>query len=388
MLVRLLCSIALLLLASCGGPAPAPPAPAAQGTPPPETESPFPKAAGPRSFNFPRDHGQHPEYETEWWYYTGTLQTAVGRPFGVQITFFRRALAPLPAERASLWNTRDIYLAHFCIADLLTGEFHQMERIARGAAGLAMASPMEHHLQLLDWTITPTEHGVAFRLADREQNIALEAFSSTRAPIVLHGREPGWSWKTGPQQASYYYSIPRMRTEARLVLQEEIHDLLGDLWMDHEWGSSQLSAAQQGWDWFALQLDDGGAVMLFQIRMTDPAQPAAYSGTWIPAPSRDDPTAFSGPPVHLEAGDFTLEPLDWWTSPVTGARYPVRWRITIPGQGFAGEVRARMPNQELETSATTNITYWEGSVAVTGSHPGTGYMELTGYVENVGERFR
>lgn len=335
-------------------------------------------ADAPRPFSFPEDHGQHPGFQTEWWYYTGHLRTASGRTFGMQVTFFRRGLVPASETRTSVWATEDVYLAHFCISDLEAGKFYQAERLARGAAHLAGASTDSHDLFLLDWRVTPIAGGVRMQLADPAGPQSLDLEVMEPATAVLHGDSPGWSFKGGPQQASYYYSYPRMSARGTLQAGEERHEVSGTLWMDHEWGSNQLASDQQGWDWFALQLDDGSAVMLFQIRPATPGGRTVYSGTRIPV---------SGEPKTLGAADFTLTPRDWWTSPVSGGKYPLTWEIAIPSVGVAVTVASRMSAQELRTEATTGITYWEGSVGVQGSHPGEGYLEMTGYVENVGVRF-
>jgi len=380
MLVRLLL-IAILLLCGCtaGKEAPAPaadaPSPFATAT---TAENAFAKADKPRAFAFPRDHGAHPEYQTEWWYYTGHLRTAEGRAFGLQVTFFRRALVADAPARTSNWGAKDIYMAHFCISDLQSGTFYQSERVARGAADLAGASLDGHDVHLLDWSIAPHETGVKMQLADVEAEMGIDLVATEPAVVVLHGESPGLSLKGGPGQASYYYSLPRFPARGQLTVGDRTFEVNGDLWMDHEFGSNQLGPEQQGWDWFALQLDDGSAVMLFQIRPTDPTGNTVLSGTWI---------APDGTSTLLSASDIRLAGRSLWTSPNSGGQYPQEWRIAIPRFGVEATVTSRMPNQELHTEGSTGITYWEGAVSVSGSHTGEGYLEMTGYVENIGARF-
>lgn len=341
-------------------------------------ESAFPKADTPRTFEFPRDHGAHPEYQTEWWYYTGHLRTAEGRSFGIQVTFFRRALVAEAPARTSAWSARDIYIAHFCISDLETGKFYQSERIARGAANLAGASLTDHDVHLLDWRVEPIQERVRFRLRDEAAGMYVNLEAITPDRVVLHGESPGLSLKGGPGQASYYYSYPRLPAAGQLRVDGQQYDVSGDLWMDHEFGSNQLGPEQQGWDWFALQLDDGSAVMLFQIRPTESTGETVLSGTWI---------APDGTSTLLRAPDIRMTARDPWTSPSSGGKYPQSWRIAIEKFALDVSVQSRMPNQELHTAGSTGITYWEGAVSVSGSHTGEGYLEMTGYVENVGARF-
>jgi predicted secreted hydrolase len=199
---------------------------------------------------------------------------------------------------------------------------------------------------------------------------------ATWAP-VLHG-DHGYSLKSVNGNASYYYSLPRIATTATLTLGDRAYEVVGDLWMDHEWGTNQLEADQQGWDWFALDFDDGASLMLFQIRRTDGSVDPISSGTWIAA---------DGTATHIPPGSFTLTPSEPWRSAASGAQYPMTWRIQVPAYGLDCQSRARLESCELVTTDTTGITYWEGPVTIEGTRPGHGYLEMTGYAENVGSRF-
>ncbi|MEO7993537.1 MAG: lipocalin-like domain-containing protein [bacterium] len=339
----------------------------------------FPLADHAREFVFPRDHGKHPEYETEWWYYTGTLSDDNGHDFGVQVTIFRRALTP-PVEtgRAASWATRDVYLAHFAIADLSRGTFTVAERLARGAGDLADASLDSHDVHLLDWTVSPISNGFHLNLADTEKGIGLRADNADGGPPILHGVIPGLSLKGGPNQASYYYSLPRIRTVGTLTSHGKEYPVAGLLWMDHEFGSNQLAPGQRGWEWFAFQFDDGSSVMLYQLRRSDGTVDPASSGTWIGP---------DGTTTHLLQSDFTLTPTRTWKSPQSGGEYPVAWHCVIPSVGCDVTVTPRLDACELVTTESTGITYWEGPIRTAGTHAGHGYLEMTGYVESLGARF-
>lgn len=340
----------------------------------------YAEATEPRRFSFPADHGPHPAFRNEWWYVTGNLEAGNGRRFGFELTFFRFALAPEEAppaagERASAWRTRQLYVAHFAVTDAASREFHVAERAARGALGLAGASAEPFRVWLQDWWLrefpaSASKEGAIWLLhADSDTAALTLTFEPLKEP-VLNGTG-GLSQKSAERgNASYYYSMPRLATRGTLRVGDEVHDVTGLSWLDREWGSSALSAEQEGWDWFALQLSDGSDLMFYRLRRDDGTADPMSAGTWIPA---------RGEPLPLARDEVTLEPRDWWRSPL-GGRYPVAWTLSVPRLGLALEIDPVLEAQELDTS----VRYWEGAVDVTGSRAGEavtgrGYVELTGY---------
>ena len=330
-----------------------------------------------RTFSFPEDHGPHPEFRTEWWYYTGNLATAEGRRFGFQLTFFRSALAPEMPERGSAWATRQAWLAHFALSDVQGERFHSFERWSRGAVGLAGIQAAPFRVWVEDWSAQASagDNGPVFpmRLRAAEGEVALDLRLEQGKPPVLQG-ERGLSRKSSePGNASYYYSLTRMPASGTIRVGGESFTVQGSVWMDREWSTSSLGEGQVGWDWFALQLSDGADLMLYQLRDAQ-ARPDPSSSGSIAGPDGRSRT--------LGLRDFSLEPLATWESPDSGARYPARWRVRVPSEGLDLTVTPLLADQELDVS----FRYWEGAVAIEGSRQGRpvrghGYVELTGYDE-------
>jgi predicted secreted hydrolase len=331
----------------------------------------FTRALQQRAFNFPEDHGPHPGYQTEWWYFTGNLSTAQGRSFGYQLTFFRMALTPQAPARASHWGADQVYMAHFALTDLDGSRFIFAERFSRAALGLAGAGGQPLSVWLEDWSARQTAvspWSVKLVAADGTTSIDLDLASMKK--VILNGDE-GLSRKgRAAGNASYYYSIPRLATRGTLTVAGKRFEVSGLSWLDREWSTSALAGDQAGWDWFALQLDDGRDLMYYQLRKKDGGADPFSAGT-LSAPD--------GTRRRLTSAEVRLKPTDWWTSAVSGTRYPAKWRITVPGEGLDLEVIPRLTNQELLTS----FRYWEGAVtvkAVAGSAlGGKGYLEMTGY---------
>ena len=332
----------------------------------------YTRALAPRDFHFPEDHGPHPDFRTEWWYWTGHLRTADGHAFGYQFTLFRSALAPAEPPGTSAWRTRQLYMGHFTVSDLGAGRFHAFERFSRSALGLAGARTSPLRVWLEDWGVEAVEgEAPPLRLTAREGDVALSLVLEGGEPAVLQG-DRGLSQK-GPEagNASYYYSLPRMPTRGQVTVEGRAYEVTGESWMDREWGTNALSAGQVGWDWFSLQLSDGSELMYYQLRHEDGTVDPFTAGTFIPA---------RGEPVHLKREDVRLEVLGTWTSPRSRVEYPARWRLTVPDQGLTLEVTPELADQELPVS----VRYWEGAVGLEGTHAGApvkgqGYVELTGY---------
>lgn len=344
----------------------------------------FRLAAPGYQFDFPRDHGSHDDFRTEWWYYTGHLTAKNGRPFGYQLTFFRRGI---PRDQVktlpSQWSVTQLYLAHAAVSDLAGERFHYAEKISRAGLGKAGAERDRLHVWIDQWSaesLTATPLTQELRAADG--TIGIQLTLSPEKPLVVHGTG-GISRKgSASGQASHYYSFTRLVTTGTLSIGAEQFDVTGTSWMDHEFGSADLGENLMGWDWFSLQFDDGTDLMLYRLRRTDGSADPASSGTLV---DRD------GGARHLTVKDFTMEPTAFWTSPKTKARYPQRWHIVIPSMNLSLDIAPRLADQELATSRSTHVTYWEGAVEVTGtsrdrSLKGQGYMELTGYAERFSQK--
>ena len=335
----------------------------------------FARATAPRRFTFPADLGPHPEFRTEWWYYTGNLETAAGRHFGFQLTFFRTALAPPAAGvsgRATAWSASQLYLAHFALTDTAGRRFHAGSRLGREALGLAGARATPFRVWLEDWSAaSEAPEGLPVRLRAAEGDVAIDLVLTSDKPVALQG-DHGLSRK-GPEpgNASYYYSRSRMSARGTVSAGGEPLPVSGLAWMDREWSTSALGPDLVGWDWLALQLDDGRDVMVYRLRRRDGTTDPHSAGAVI---------AVDGVTRPLAAGDVTLDALDRWTSPRSRVRYPSRWRLAIPDAALSLEITPRLPDQEL----IVGTRYWEGAVRVEGTAAGRpiagrGYVELVGY---------
>ncbi len=323
-------------------------------------------------FSFPRDHYSHDEYRTEWWYYTGHLKTEGGAEYGYQVTFFRSGLAEARAN-PSRWATRNLYLAHFAVSDIPRKTFQYFERISRGAMEQAGASETELHVWIGDWDLRGD--GASQRLRVAEEGFAVDLTLSPLKPPVVNGEE-GISRKgAGKGRASHYYSMTRLKTEGTLTVGGRAVPVTGVSWMDHEFGSTDLGPNQVGWDWFSLQLQDNTELMLYLIRRKDGSPDPYSAGTWVAA---------DGGSKHLTLRDFRVEVLDHWQSPRSRGVYPMGWRIHVPALELEVIVAPAFPDQELITTKSTQVTYWEGAVSAEGrvggrSVTGEGYVEMTGY---------
>jgi predicted secreted hydrolase len=339
-------------------------------------------------FQFPRDHGSHPAFQTEWWYYTGHLQSASGQRFGYQLTFFRNALIPSTGKRTSRWATRDIILGHLAITDVTGKKFYFSDRLSRGAAGLAEAEAGAPgklpRIWLHDWTLKysgprgDTQHVRASAPNYSKAGATTIALDLTQRALkapAIHGTNGVSQKSAGRGRASHYYSFTRLASSGTLRIGNQKFAVRGQSWFDHEFGSSQLAKNQIGWDWFSLQFDDGRELMLYQLRLRPKGVDPYSSGTLVEK---------NGRTRHLKVNQFQIQPLATWRSPHSGGDYPVRWRIVLPRENLQLEVGPSLLDQELNTTRSTNISYWEGSIEVTGTQRGKpirgqGYVELTGY---------
>ena len=337
----------------------------------------FAVADGTRPLTFPEDFGAHEDFRTEWWYYTGNLQTPERRHFGFELTIFRVGLLPptdtLPAD--SEWYDRSVYFAHFAVSDIENERFYAFERYSRPGPGLAGAQVEPYRVWIEDWSITESASSV-YHLQAEQEEIALDLTLTDEMGVVLHG-ENGYSRKgERSENASYYYSQPRLRADGVVRVNHEKYAVSGLVWKDHEFSTSALDANQIGWDWFSLQFEDGSALMLFQLRERDGGTSASSSGTFIAA---------NGTPHALHKTDFEIEVLDQWRSPHTQGTYPSAWDVWLGAPECALHIRPWMADQEIHFPG---VTYWEGAVRFEGICNGTpaqgnGYVELTGYAGNL-----
>ncbi len=359
-----------------------------------EGEGGYKYAALPYSWSFPKDHGAHPGYQTEWWYYTGQLYAPGAAPFhdapkyGFQLTFFRRAL------RSGI-DSPSLYLAHAVLTRLSDSKVMFNSRLADESLGVAQASQNRLEVSMADWSVEEIggEHILKFSLIDKTEpshegrkiKVRL-VLLQLQSKIHLQG-DKGFSKKGEcPTCASLYYSIPRMAVKGELHTEttsspstENVHGLA---WMDHEIMTNALSEDQVGWDWMGLMLRDGRHLTIFQLR------------TKKGEPFRSANLCEKGECSQISASNFTFQPESdgdgIWQSPITGAKYPTRWRIIIPSAGIDHVVKARVPSSELvpqmeekESSEKGNsLVYWEGPVTTTDESV-IGYLEMTGYSEKV-----
>lgn len=344
----------------------------------------FSRADGSRPLTFPRDFGEHPDFQTEWWYYTGNLKDEEGNRYGYQLTFFRRALAPPvePGKRLTNWATDQAYLAHFAVTDARKKEHTAFERLSRGAAGLAGAKDTPFKVWLEDWQVEEIAQATyrLFARADIDgKPLILELELQDVKGPVLHGNM-GYSQKgPDPGNASYYFSQTRLVSQGRLQMGGKNYSVQGTSWMDHEFSTSALSEGQVGWDWFSIQLNNGSELMVFQIRRSDGSIDPFSSGTWI---------APDGVVKVLSKDDFEIIATDTWRSPHTGGVYPHGWTVLVEELGLKMNIQPVVADQEVNLS----YQYWEGAVDVEGMFAGNpvagaGYIELTGYAGSMAGEF-
>lgn len=333
----------------------------------------YPKVLKQRIFEFPKDHGPHPEYRTEWWYFTGNLATETGRNFGYQFTLFRNATAPQPKKSSSQWATNQMVLGHFTLTDVENKKFHSFERLSRAAIGLAgfQASPFK--IWIDDWEASSV--GAPFlplKIEAEEQGIKVKLVLEFAKKLTLQG-DQGLSIKGHTHgNASYYYSITRLKTRGIVHIGNQEYAISGLSWMDREWSSGVLDKEHVGWDWFSIQMKNGWDLMAYLIRR-EGGDPDTTSFANLISPK--------GESIPLQSDQFTVNATDHWKSPITKIRYPSQWNLKIPSQNLELTVVPKIANQEHTKSS---ILYWEGAIEANGSFQneavqGSGYAELVGY---------
>ena len=335
----------------------------------------FVRADQPREWSFPRDHGSHPEYGTEWWYFTGSLQDVDGHRLGFELTFFRVGLRPDVASpagtSASPWRARDLIVAHMAVTDVQNDDFYIHERVQRAAAGLAGADTKTMNVWAGDWYARMEGDQMVLAASSDDARFEL-TLTPTKGPI-LHG-DGGLSIKNSQgDQASHYYSMPRLTTEGSMWVEGRHVPVTGTTWMDHEFFTGSTPAEGLGWDWFSCRLEDGRDLMLYVVRHPDGSD--YRFGTMIDEAGRSHSLNLTG---------MTATPTKSWKSPNTDTVYPVAWNIHLPQENAQIEVRALLPQQEIVATSTVGFAYWEGLSAYSGTFRGEevrgdGYVELTGY---------
>ena len=328
-----------------------------------------------RKLSFPADHFSHPDFKTEWWYYTGHLETEGGKRYGYQVTFFRFGLRdrqePQRKEYPVIFT--DLYMAHFALSDIAAKKFLFRERINRGYGDKAGAAADRYYVWNEDWKVEGDVKNHRIQVSDRQSRLNLRLTSLK--PPVLHGQN-GLSQKAeGAGRASYYYSLTRMQAEGELSIDGKSERVRGLTWMDHEFGSNQLTSEQVGWDWFSIQLDNQTELMLYLMRRKDGTIDPHASGTLVRA---------DGSTRHLNLNDYHVEVLERWKSAKSGANYPMKWKIAVPSEQIELAINPAFQDQELITNRSTRVTYWEGAAEVKGTFKnkpvaGEGYVEMTGY---------
>ena len=332
----------------------------------------YPSVLRGHALHFPRDHGAHPKFRTEWWYVTGWLQTPEGSPLGFQVTFFR-SRPPLDQTNPSRFAPKELLFAHAAVSDPALGKLQDEQRAARAGFGLAEAATSDTNVHIGAWSLQRDPGGIYHALV-KGRELVLELALAPTQPLLLQG-ERGYSRK-GPlaTQASYYYSQPQLKVSGTLSRHGAQVLVQGTAWLDHEWSSAMLDEQAVGWDWIGINLDDGGALMAFQIR--DKAGRKLWAGGTL---RRSDGSVTTLPPTSV-----SFSPRRRWRSPHTGTEYPVS--MHIQAADLTLDLVPLMDDQELDSRASTGAIYWEG--AVTALHAenrvGRGYLELTGYFQKLG----
>lgn len=322
----------------------------------------FEKVEGPRSWKFPEDHGPHSAYKSEWWYFTGNLKDKNNREFGYQFTIFRQGIGSGLINLNSVYTAKEVFLLHFVVTDLATNTVYSYENFARSdSSDLAGANQRQVWIDG-----SKIEMGADnWRITGIGEDFSLALNLSFASEMIMQG-DQGYSRKgNSPFNASYYYTIPRWQSVGEVCLKESnCYTVDGLSWLDREFSTSALDDGQVGWDWFAIQLDTGENIMLYQMRRED-GSIDVHSHGYFQSDLLKRP---------LEMKDYSLEPLVF-SKQKSGTNVPTKWRIRVLDREFT--VQAKQPDHELPFS----ISYWEGPIAVTCADQqcGQGYLEMTGY---------
>lgn len=323
-------------------------------------------------YAFPRDHFNHPEYQTEWWYYTGNLRARDGHRFGFELTFFRQGSSQ--ESKPSPWHIHDVYMAHLALTDVSGGRYYATERLNRAGPGLAGVDAAAGTVWNGNWQARIGERSHDLRGVGGD--FSFELVAAPQKPPVIHGQN-GLSQKAeGKGHASHYISFTRMTTAGTVELKGTRYSVEGDTWMDHEFFSESMEGDETGWDWLSVQLDDRSELMLYRLRHRDGSVDPYSSGTYVDG---------AGKATHLALQDFSMTASgEAWKSERTGATYPVAWSVAIPELKLQIDIATPVKSQEFVSRF--GPSYWEGAIDVRGRRGdqpvrGTGYLEMTGYSE-------
>jgi len=319
--------------------------------------------------SFPRDFGAHPDFRTEWWYATGWLQTADGKPLGFQVTFFRSATEH-ERHNPSQFAPKQLIVAHAALSDPAVGKLQHDQRVARAGFGLAQTSESTTDIKLGKWSMRRDTNGM-YRVTLPARDFSFDLTLSPTQPVLLQGVN-GYSRKgPKPEQASHYYSEPHLQVSGTLTRNGKPIVVSGTAWLDHEWSSTVLDTKAVGWDWVGVNLDDGRALMAFRIRAAD------GSSLWQHASLREK----DGRLQQFNGDAIRFTPVRSWRSPRTQASYPVELTLEFDQQRW--QIRPLQDDQELDSRQSTGAVYWEGAITLErdGRRAGRGYLEMTGYVK-------
>jgi len=331
-------------------------------------------------YSFPRDHFDHPDYQTEWWYYTGNLKTAEGHRFGFELTFFRQCISR--DRSVSPWQVHDLYMAHLALSDVNGNHFFHAERINRAGPGIAGVDAGTGVIWNGNWQVHLEESRHVLSAADRD--FGLELNLTPGKPPVIHGRNGISQKAAGVGHASHYISFTRLLTSGSIELSGHKYEVEGTSWMDHEFFTESMNSGENGWDWLSLQFNDNTELMLYRLRHKDGSIDPYSSGSYVDT---------RGKSIFLMSNDFTMIPTgETWTSPQSKARYPIAWHVSVPSIGLQVDIATPVRTQELAT--VIGPDYWEGAIDITGERDerplrGVGYLEMTGYARpNTGDTTR
>ncbi len=316
---------------------------------------------------FPGDFFYRKDYRVQWWYFTGHLYDGQGREFGYELTFF--AVGVQRRAYRSKFGVENIYISHFAVSDIKEKRFFYSEKADSGAFGFAGASDGRLEAWVNNDRLEGAPDKIHIKAADGDK--AIDLVLKPAKPLVLHG-DRGYSRKSeeSPLIASYYFSYTDLKTEGSLNIGGTEFRVHGKSWFDREMSTRGLGKGQSGWDWFAIQLDDGREIMLYMIRKEDGSRDRYSSGTLV---------AQDGSYRRLSVGDFRIDVLDNYKSGKSGARYPSLWEVAIPSESIRLRIKPLIKDQEFSATSSTGIYYWEGDCGVEGTAKGRAYVEMTGY---------
>jgi predicted secreted hydrolase len=326
-------------------------------------------------YEFPRDHGAHPDFRTEWWYYTGNVRAEDGTRFGFKLTFFRNSLAPPGSEaREAPLAAGEVFIAHFAVTNVRERAHVTQERIGRAGFGQGHAAAGTLDVRCGPWHTRLLDDGT-IALVGGDGDTRIDLRFAPQKPPAIHGRDGVHQKSAAAGQASHYITFSRMAATGTITWEGRPREVRGDAWMDHEFGSDPLTESQVGWDWFSIQLASGEDLMLYGMREAD--------GSFTPD-SSSSLIARDGTVTELPASAYRIEATGKWKSPHSGATYPMGWRIAIPSQDAVLTVSPVLEDQEMVMRRSTGTVYWEGAVDVGGTWRGApaeghGYVELVGY---------